>query len=192
MNRYFCPACEIEFPTGSAYGNHCRNAPCKGGTPEQRFWADVVKGDGCWLYNKGIKPEGYRFFRYRLVKGKQVQWYAHRYSWTVSFGPIHDGLDVAHKCDNRGCVRPDHLFLATHDENMADCKAKGRKAYGEATKRNKLTEADVLEIRATFTRKSPKNSNANELAAKYGVYPMTIIYAAEGKTWAHLNNRSGK
>jgi hypothetical protein len=51
---------------------------------------------------------------------------AHRYAWELTNGPIPTGLVVAHRCDNTRCVRPDHLFLATQAENLADMRAKGR------------------------------------------------------------------
>lgn len=143
-----------------------------------RFWKDVQKGDGCWLYMKGIKPEGYRFFRYRITPGKQTQWYAHRYSWTITYGEIPDGKEVAHKCDNRGCVRPDHLFLATHDENMKDCAVKGR--YPVAT----LKPEQVRRIRVALRK--PYRGLQKNLAKQYGVLPGVICDIKMGYTYQYV------
>lgn len=111
---------------------------------------------------------------------------AHRVSYELANGPIPDGMHVLHKCDNQPCVNPAHLFLGTHTDNMHDMDAKGRKPRGERTLRNKLTEADVREIRSRFERKGVKFTNAPELAARYGVTSGTVINAARGITWSHL------
>jgi hypothetical protein len=51
---------------------------------------------------------------------------AHRLAWIAWNGPIPDGMSVLHKCDNRACVNPDHLWLGTYSDNLRDCWAKGR------------------------------------------------------------------
>jgi hypothetical protein len=87
-----------------------------------RFWESVAKAEGCWEWTALLKRNGYgSFYRNRGVKVA-----AHRYSWELHHGPVPDGLFVCHRCDNPKCVRPDHLFLGTHRDNMDDMWAKGR------------------------------------------------------------------
>jgi HNH endonuclease len=89
---------------------------------EERFWPKVEKTDGCWYWTASCDPCGYGHFS---IDGKLHS--AHRVSWELAYGPIPDRLDVLHKCDNPPCVRPDHLFLGTHTDNMVDMISKGRK-----------------------------------------------------------------
>ena len=75
---------------------------------------------GCWEWQGVMHHSGYGCFK---DKGKFA--YTHRASYEAFKGPI-NGLYVCHRCDNPRCIHPDHLFLGTHEENMADMKAKGR------------------------------------------------------------------
>jgi hypothetical protein len=91
-------------------------------------FADKIKfaaKDDCWEWQAGKRPNGYGQFR---VEHRNLL--PHRVSWQAFNGPIPDGMCVLHKCDNPGCVNPNHLFLGTHQDNTRDMMRKGRGNVG--------------------------------------------------------------
>lgn len=99
-----------------------RNPPSD---PVARFWAKVKRSPGqrCWLWQGGGHPFGYGQLH---LGGGSRHVLAHRYSWELAFGKVPRGRYVLHYCDNPKCVRPDHLFLGTQRDNVADMVQKGR------------------------------------------------------------------
>jgi hypothetical protein len=93
-------------------------------TLSERFWEKVVKTDDCWLWigAQVVRPT----CSYGIITIEGRPEHAHRVAWTLVYGPIPEGLNVLHRCDNELCCRPDHLFLGTQLANMLDMVAKGR------------------------------------------------------------------
>lgn len=145
-----------------------------------RFWSKVEKTDGCWLWIGAKSAHRYGHLHFA---GMQVK--AHRFSWQMHFGAIPDGMEVCHRCDVGICVRPDHLFLGTHKDNMNDRDAKcrlGRRERGEDHHEAKLCAACVVEIR----RARADGVGPRALGRLYGVHRGTILRIVKRETWAHV------
>lgn len=147
-------------------------------TPERFFSQARPNERGCKIWNGSLQKDGYGQLNYQS-KG----WLAHRLSWTLTNGPIPEGMCVCHSCDNPPCINPEHLFLGTNSENMADMKAKGRRKNvnaGEKNGRAKLTWEDVTEIRRAY---AAKEVNQLQLAKKFPISQTSISLLLKNKIW---------
>lgn len=146
-----------------------------------RFWQYVRKTAGCWIWIGGCFSNGYGQFR---VAEKKVK--AHRFAYQITKGNILPGICVCHTCDNRKCVNPNHLFLATHKGNALDRANKKRSArfnlprlFGEKNPQAKLTQSKVEEIREL--RKS--GYTYRSLACKFEVSCSLIGNIIRDENW---------
>jgi hypothetical protein len=149
---------------------------------EERFWRFVEKTPTCWRWTGAPSSSGYG--QIKVGKGKTARLEkAHRASYKLHHGDIPDGLYILHKCDNKWCVNPGHLFTGTQRDNMDDLVAKNRekgivgrqprktlrrKGYGAWAKLSPELGVEIKALYATgqFTHRS--------LAVRYGVDPSSI------------------
>jgi hypothetical protein len=120
--------------------------------------------------------------------GKRILLTAHRVSFRAFFGSIPDGQHVLHRCDNRACFNPTHLFSGSQLDNMRDMMDKGRGGIrgaqrGSRHHKTKLTDADALAIRAS-------SDPLSVLAERYGMSTSALHAIRSGLTWTHLDTRS--
>lgn len=162
----------------------------------QRLWAKVRKSDSCWLWTGARQAFGYGV----IGVGGRADGVArtHRVSYELAYGSIPDGMEVCHRCDIPACVRPEHLFLGTRQDNTDDAVAKHRMATaeshgmhthpqrrsrGEAHGASKLTEANVISIRQKYAAGGISQS---QLATEFGVQQMAISEVVRRQTWTHI------
>lgn len=145
------------------------------------FWACVAfSADNakCWTWLGGLNVDGYG------AAGREL---AHRRAWVLTFGPIPKRLCVLHRCDNRACCNPAHLFLGTRKINNADRDAKGRFAFGERVGTHKLTDCIVQDLRERY---AAGKETHRSLAVRYGVHHTTIGDVLRGFRWRHVESRT--
>lgn len=155
-----------------------------------RFWSRVNK-DGpvhpilktkCWLWTGGHQPFGHGSF-----SDKGINIAAHRFSFILFFGEIpktKNPLDncICHKCDNPPCVNPEHLFLGSNAENLADMRNKGRRAKGEQINASVFADDDVRLIR----KRVSAGEGFRALGREFGVSHGAISNIYYRKTWKHV------
>jgi len=179
-------------------------------TTEERFWSKVDKRgpDECWPWKAG-KVKGYGWF---WANGKDIQ--AHRFVYELVVGPIPNGLNILHKCDNHPCCNPAHLWPGTDLDNARDCIAKGRavhpcgdhhgththpesvargERHGQHTHREctargeRHGSAKLTEANVREIRRLFAEGNTKvAIGRAMGVTATNIGYIVSGKRWQHV------
>lgn len=153
-------------------------------TLEDKFWSCVDRdgplhqtlGTRCWTWT-GSKSLGYGLL---FVDGQKYR--AHRLSIELDGREMPDDMYACHRCDNRGCVRPDHLFVGTPADNVADMMAKGRDRYGDGDLHIRLTDEAVREMRVL----AANGWCTEDLATRFRVSESRAFNIVTGRTWTHL------
>lgn len=187
-----CPKCGTEFTKTNGINKFCskkcsqtrwstierkRNAP----TPEALFWShvNILTDDKCWEWK--LSRHTNNFYGRAWYKGKHHL--ATHIAWSLANKKeIPAGMEVCHKYDNPPCCNPNHLFLATHKENMNDAKAKHRliNHCGEKHGMAKLSWKDVNEIRDLYKTNIYSH---RQLSKIYGVGKSHIARIIQMKVW---------
>lgn len=139
-----------------------------------RFWAKVDKSGDCWIWTASVMKNGYGCLR---INQKTTR--AHRVAYELSVGPIPEGALLRHTCDNRRCVKPEHLLPGTFKDNNQDALDRGRHLCGERDPKAKLSNNDVKEIRAALAR----GETGRSLSKRYRVDASWI---------SQIKNRTGR
>lgn len=135
---------------------------------------------GCWEWQGMVNGGGYGVI---TCRGRQKL--AHRVSYAIFAGRFDLAKDVCHRCDNRLCVNPDHLFIGTRAENMRDAADKGRMAHGNRLSQAKLTEREAARIRDLWAA----GVSAKQLAEDHEISVSCVYSITSGRTWRKTDSR---
>lgn len=141
--------------------------------------------DGCWVYGGPSRSGAYGDVGICRGDGGTFRWLAHRLSYEHFKGAIPPKMLVCHKCDNRMCVNPEHLFLGDHAVNSRDMVAKGRSLHGERANNVKLTQRDIVQI----YRMRDGGLTYREIGEKFGVTYGCIHMICAGHNWQRSYRR---
>ncbi len=177
-NSRECKKCGNKFVGKGLKREYC-STKCK-------LLGDIKKKKGCWEWQGKLHPNGYGYTGNYETKKKE---HVHRVSYREFNGDIPEGMCVCHKCDNRKCINPKHLFLGTQKENVFDAISKGRMEHvklcapkGEKNWNAKLDNEKVKSIRNEIK----DGIRCTVIARKYGVGSSVIYLIRDGKAWKHI------
>lgn len=156
----------------------------------KRIWDHIDKTETCWLSKYAIEKTGYTYI---LINHKHVGFHRLMLFWSdqSKTAELADGKkwQTCHTCRHRHCVNPAHLYWGTAKDNSDDRVKDGTNMIGSKNAQSKLTETQILEIRAKYSKRKNHNDSeisASTLAKEYGVDKSTIRMIVCGKRWTHI------
>lgn len=146
------------------------------------FWSKVDKSGACWVWTGCRDRHGYGQFKPPAPVKKLIG--AHRMSWMIANSEVPAGLHVCHRCDNRACVNPAHLFVGTNADNVRDRQQKGRtkSVRGEEHPGAKIGAVEVVAIREMVKQGAPQS----EVSARFGIGNTQVGRIARRAEWRHV------
>lgn len=198
----WCLHHQAEIPSGHTVRHSCKGGSCvnpahlclrryyrPGPRPklrEDRFWEKVRRttdATECWEWIAAVDKSGYGEFGHGGGPGWKK---AHRVAFAMEKHLIPPGMQVLHKCDNRRCVNPNHLFLGTAADNVRDMVVKGRNGWdrsmGAAKWNAKMTDEKVAVLRLA----AEHGVLLSDLARYYGISRTQAMRIADGTSWKHV------
>jgi len=186
-----CPQCNQPFTTRRKSQQLC-SVRCTSDSRRiqdspERFWSLVDRSGGpeaCWPWRGTRGNLGYG--RYHLSRPIRTSVSAHRKAWELTHGPIPEGKLACHRCDNPPCCNPAHIFIGTHDENMADAARKDRMSHAPrpgSGRKPGLTPDQVRDIRRRY---AAGKANIVQLGREYGKHKVTISEIIRRLIYKHV------
>lgn len=147
---------------------------------KQQAWEHLkrnarIDNNGCWLIEYGVSIG----IGYKIIHADHHQWYAHRLAFQMENGEVYPESVIRHSCDHPNCVNPQHLFIGSHADNVADTVAKRRHQFGMRHYKSVLTNDDVRAIRAS-------NKNLGDLSRQFGISRGGILKIRNRESWKHV------
>ena len=148
-----------------------------------RFKSNISKDPvtGCWNWKSTLNRLGYGVFvAGNRTKGTYFRKSAHRTAWMMRYGPVPEGKNLLHSCNNPACVNTDHLRIGTHKQNMEDRKAAGNYLQGSKHFNSKYTEELARSVYAA-------EGAEHAVARRFGVPRDWVNRVRSGRGWKHIS-----
>lgn len=145
---------------------------------DERFWRKVDKSGECWVWTGANNGVGYGKVRRPALSAQSI--YTHHYAWFLKYGKWPEYL--CHRCNNRACCRPSHVYEGTPKSNQEDRIRDGNGNQGSKHPLAKLTETKVRKAKQLIANGRPPG----KVAADLGVSPSAISSITHGRTWRHV------